>query len=123
MKTFKQPAVRGFCNPEGEPWVRLVEQYEQAGICVPAGYCYDGGSIPRFAWSVIGLSPFGIILGAATIHDWAYCNAGWVSEDDWIPKRVADKVFYDLMLKADIKRHRAFLAYWAVKLFGRYSYA
>jgi len=115
--TFAQPVTRNI----GPCLVELVFQYEQEGICVPAGYRYDGASIPRFAWSLIGLSPFGPIIGPATIHDWCYCNGGWVDEDTHLPKVIADKVFLALMLRAGIVRHRAWIAYWAVRLFGRYS--
>ena len=98
---------------------QLLDDYTQAGITVPAGFIYDGASIPRPCWSLIGLSPFGRILGAATVHDWLYVRSGNVAEG-YYPKTQADIIFYNLMRQSDISWHQAKLAYWAVCVFGRY---
>lgn len=103
----------------GRRKVLLVEDYTQAGITVPQGFVYDGASIPRLAWSLIGLSPFCEILGAATVHDWLYVNSGRVDEG-YYPKLEADRIFYDLMRQSGISLLQAKLAYWAVYVFGRY---
>ncbi len=99
--------------------IMLTEDYRQHGICVPKGYLYDGASIPRFAWSIIGLSPFGEIIGAATLHDWSYVNGGWVSERLWMSKADTDLLFKAMMLEAGIPTRKAWLAYKAVKHFGK----
>jgi len=39
-------------------------------ITVPAGFIFDGASIPRMFWGVKGFSPVGAKLWAALIHDW-----------------------------------------------------
>jgi hypothetical protein len=104
----------------GHNRVMLCEDYTQAGITVPRGFIYDGASIPRFCWSLIGLGRFGDILGAATVHDWLYVHSGYVVEG-YYPKSKADRIFYDLMLLSDISKLQSKLAYWAVCLFGRYE--
>jgi len=98
----------------------LLQPYHQAGITVPEGFVYDGASIPSVFWSVIRLSPFGRILGAATIHDWLYANAGRI-EEGYYSKSKADIIFYNLMRESDISWIQCKLAHWAVSLFGRYK--
>lgn len=97
----------------------LKEQYDKRGICVPAGFLYDGASIPRFCWSLIGLSPFGAIIGPATIHDFLYVNGGIAGRALRLTKRETDELFYELMLEAGISKIKAKAAYQAVHMFGR----
>lgn len=42
-------------------------------IEVPHGFIFDGASIPRFAWSLLGLYPFSSeVVRAGLIHDFLY---------------------------------------------------
>ena len=41
-------------------------------VCVEDGFVTDFGSIPRILWGVRGLSPFGRLRRAFTIHDKLY---------------------------------------------------
>ena len=75
-----QPAVRPITKNIWE----LVEgylltYYYQGHYCelgVPVGFRYDGASIPRAAWTVLGLSPGGVCLLFSLIHDLLYRSAG-----------------------------------------------
>lgn len=52
------------------------------GFNIPKGYCYDGMTIPRFAWTLIGVSKEdnrGLI--AALIHDYLTENKGIINND------------------------------------------
>jgi len=45
-------------------------------LSVPDGYRWDGASIPRSAWSIIGLTPSGEMDGPSLAHDSLYRSKG-----------------------------------------------
>lgn len=96
------------------------------GICVPKGFKYDGASIPRVLWSLVGMRPDGLNRAAALVHDWCYVNGGIVTTDTCddltLTKKDADRLFRDLLIKANAKKLRTKLAYIAVRWFGRGSF-
>ena len=61
---------------------------------IPKGYCYDGASIPRFFWRVIGSQSDNQFLIAALIHDVLCENHNFIEND----RALSTKVF-DLLLK------------------------
>jgi len=97
---------------------KLVEDYEYSGIVVPKGFIYDGASIPRWLWSLVGLRPDGLIRAAATVHDWIYEKGGDIGAHKAFTRAESDAIFRDLMEKAGISKIRCDLAHWAVRNFG-----
>lgn len=87
----------------------VAEPFTHYGITVPKGFKTDGASVP-----------FGRRYGryaiAATFHDYCYASA-------IVPREDADWYFYQLLLKSEVPRWRAWLMYKAVRLFGRSHYA
>jgi len=127
--------------PTGDKSYRLVADYTyewvKAGvrrrITVPEGFDYDGASVPRFAWSICGLHPDGLIRAAACIHDWLYEHKGELPYDSYqrlrwpdvwenVPKvwtrRNADRMFGRIMRESGIRKIRRRVAYLAVRGFG-----
>lgn len=45
-------------------------------ITIPAGFKYDGASVPRVFWSVTGFLPDGLGRAAALVHDFIYVHKG-----------------------------------------------
>ena len=64
-------------------------------FCIPKGYCFDGASVPRFFWRVIGSNTDNKFLLAALIHDVLCENHNYVDND----RKFSTKVF-DSLLKA-----------------------
>lgn len=86
----------------------------EAPLIIPAGYRFDGASIPRAAWSAIGYTPFHPrVVGAALPHDFLYEQEGPCS------RRVADDIFLDILLEDGVPESDALLMYRAVRTFGR----
>jgi len=101
---------------------------------VPAGFVYDGASVPRIVWTISGLRPDGLIRAAATVHDFMYHHKGClpfgsvrllenpysqqVMDMAWSRKQ-ADKLFARMMREAGVSKYRRRLAYLAVRAFGR----
>lgn len=136
---FKQPIN----IPIGNGMYRIVENYEYYylksdvlfRILVPAGFTYDGASVPRWLWSLSNLTPDGDIRAAAAVHDLIYAYDGtlpfgyhvmwYASAKRWVncfgngwSRKDADKLFLKIMKQAGIGETDRKRAYWAVRLFG-----
>lgn len=80
-------------------------------IEVPAGFVYDGASIPRPLWWLIG-SPFtGRYRRAALVHDYLYAVHGCSREE-------ADRVFLEAMDEDRVPKWRRWAMYRGVRLGG-----
>ena len=87
-------------------------------ILIPKGFIFDGASIPKMFRGL--LSPVGILLVAAIVHDYAYqyhyvmvCN-----KKEYVSKAEADSLFLEI---ADYTNGLPWLnriAYLAVKSYG-----
>ena len=104
-------------------------------IIVPAGFTFDGASIPRAAWSAVGLTPGGPILAAATVHDLLYRFDGklpsgcllerdygdeWRELDYTFTRKEADAIFREIMRTTGAFRGlQIWAAHAAVRVFGR----
>lgn len=83
------------------------------GICIPPGYVFDGASIPRFAWSVIGAPFEPDFLMAACVHDW-YCEHAKCYHE----RMIGDAVFFLLLSRAGVPYWRRACMYAAVRAYG-----
>lgn len=106
---------------------RLVRNYriQHAGyhFTILKGFVYDGASIPRLVWPIIGMTPDGLLRGGALVHDALYRNGGVMPGIDHVfTRKEADGIFHSLMAEAGVKPRRAYLAYVGVRLFGRWSF-
>ena len=96
------------------PGFELVQDYgfTVAGggaFTVPAGFWYNGASIPAAFWQVT-FSPFDPrILAPALVHDWLYTSKQ-------VPRKVADETL--AMLIAETSPARAQIVRAAVRSFG-----
>lgn len=80
-------------------------------ITINKGFDFDGASIPKPLWSIIG-SPFtGNYTTPAAIHDGLY--AGEVLDG-----KVCDDIFLDLMKQYKVSYVKRYAMYWAVRLCG-----
>ncbi len=41
-------------------------------LIIPAGFVFNGASIPRLLWTLLGLAPHGVMDGPALPHDFIY---------------------------------------------------
>jgi len=82
-------------------------------ITVPAGYTFDGASIPRLLWWVFPPS-YNASWEAAAVHDWMYSHL-----HTQYSKSFADEVFYQIMLSQGAHPFVAKVFYKSVQLFGK----
>lgn len=84
-------------------------------IKIKKGFEYDGASIPKIFWWLIG-SPFsGKYRLAATVHDALYAT-------QLLSKDKADDIFYNIMIEDGVSKWKALLMYSAVKAGGYFAY-
>ena len=95
-------------------------------IEIPAGFEFDGASIPRpLTWL---FSPVGILLIAALIHDWGYRNKfAWIipsvgdDPEQWWddkPRAFWDDLFYRVAIQMYSMDEVFWLPWFAIRAFG-----
>lgn len=87
-------------------------------------FVFDGVSIPRPLWSIVGTELGGRCRLAGLVHDYLYQHCGVVRVHDafadelrtiWLPRKRCDQIFYDHLSRAGMPRFRAWLMYQAVR--------
>lgn len=83
-------------------------------IFIEEGFVFDGASIPRIFWSIIGGNFQPEFLAPSLVHDYL-CVTGNVE------RKEADKIFRELLLMNDVPEFRAALMYRAVRVWSIFS--
>jgi hypothetical protein len=92
------------------------------------GFTWDGATIPRPLWSIIGYYPTGIMLAASLWHDLIYIQKGNIynmhtNEYKFISRKHCDQLFYAHMLQSGVKEKAARTMYQTIRLFGRFYWS
>ena len=82
-------------------------------ISVPEGFKFDIASIPRVLWPLIG--PMELGLPAPLAHDFFYRFRD-------VSRRVADRLFRQVMRAEGVGWCRRWLGWLAVRVFGWFAY-
>lgn len=72
---------------------------------IPKSYCYDGASIPRIFWRVIGANTDNSFLIPALIHDVLCENHKYIDND----RAFSTEVFNALLYVEDVGKYKRFL--------------
>ena len=83
---------------------------------IPAGYDYDGASIPRFLWRLIGSKESIEFKVAALLHDYICDNKRVVNYDRYF----ADKVFERLLEAGDVCAFKRWLMFHCVDNYQKF---
>ena len=83
---------------------------------IPKGYCYDGASVPRFFWRVIGANTDNRFLIPALIHDVLCENHHYVDND----REFSTKVFNALLVVSEVYPFKRFLMKNSVDIFQKF---
>lgn len=137
----KQPSITPISDKGQERYVLDGEYsyfWEAEGnkwrINVVRGFMYDGASVPRFIWTLLGILPDGVHRSAALIHDWLYRYQGlppfgsfqkwneeyrfWESIDYPWTREQCDKMFSNILGFFSVSTFRRKAMYKAVRVFG-----
>lgn len=74
------------------------------GFTIPKGYCYDGASIPRLFWRVVGAPTDNNFLIAALVHDVLCENHDYIMND----KSFSTNVFNALLEVSEVNKVQRF---------------
>ena len=98
-------------------------KYELQGkeFVIPAGFKFDGASIPKFLHPF--LSPVGVLLIGGLVHDYAYKYETLLKSNrkdtmGVITQKKADEIFRDINIEINGFYLMNYLAYWSLRLGG-----
>ena len=88
---------------------------------IPAGFTFDGASIPKFLRTFF--SPVGVLLIGGLVHDYAYKYETLLRENKRdtlgkISQKRADEIFRDININVNGFYLMNYLAYWSLRLGG-----
>lgn len=114
-----------------EPFVfEWIENGDTHQILIPAGDTSNGASNPRILWTLTGILPVGVYIGAAFVHDYIYERKGRVMLSKVGPdhsltpepvlwsRKQCDDMFRLIMLSAEVDPATAWVMWKAVRIFG-----
>lgn len=98
--------------------VRLYdkEKEEIYDFTIPKGYTYDGATINRLFWRIIGSKTDNTFLIGALIHDWMCEQKDCVNND----RNFSSRVFRALLTTGGVSEFKAQVMYLAVDNFQRF---
>ena len=90
------------------------------GYMVPAGFQFDGASVPKFLATF--LSPVGVLLMGGLVHDYGYKYATLMRDDysniGYRDQAYMDRLFRDICIEVNGFKFLNYLAYWTLRLAG-----
>lgn len=98
--------------------VRILDYKKECtyGFTIPKGYCFDGASIPRLFWRVIGAPTDNSFLIAAMVHDTLCENHQYIMND----RQLSSDVFNALLETSQVGKFKRYLMKHSVNLFQRF---
>ncbi len=97
-------------------YVEIIYKEKAFSFIVPSGYTWDGSSIPRFFWRVIGSPLRPEYQTASLIHDILCENHNYIGND----RKLATKVYVSLLKTSDVNPVNRFLQYHTVDNFQKF---
>ena len=96
--------------------IALFESFNPLLIRINKKYAYDGASVPRFFWRLIGSKGEVEFLAAALIHDWLCENKDFIISDG---VKISSLIFRDILVLSGVSKFKANImmsAVWAFQL-------
>ena len=93
-----------------------------AEYVIPAGFQFDGASIPKFLRTFF--SPVGVLLIGGLVHDYMYKYSACKPADKkrgsllLVDQKKADQIFRDINIEVNGFYFMNYLAYWSLRLGG-----
>ena len=90
-----------------------IKDNKEYSFEIPKGYCFDGASVPRFFWRIIGSNTDNQFLIAALVHDVLCENHSYIDND----REFSTRVFNLLLKESGVKPIKRFLMKHSVNTF------
>ena len=104
------------CKKNLNVFLTDVKKNKMYKFNIPKGYCYDGASIPRFFWRLIGSNTDNKFLIPALIHDILCEHHEYIDND----RSFSTDVFNALLEANEIGKCKRFLMKNSVNLFQKF---
>ena len=112
FKIFDQPEAEAVPHTNR---MRLTEDfcfyYNGKAYWIPAGFTWDGASIPRAVWSIIGAPSEPDFWAATLVHDWVYLT-------HIFSRAETDEALFQILGESDVSLWRRRCIWAAVRAFG-----
>lgn len=92
------------------------QKFKQYHFKIRENYCFDGATIPRFFWRLIGPNTDNEFLIAALVHDVLCINHNFIDYD----RELSSKVFKALLIASGVSEIKANIMYHAVNTYQKY---
>lgn len=92
------------------------KKFKQYNFEIKENYCWDGASIPRFAWRLVGAKTDNEFLIPSLIHDVLCENHNYIDND----RELSSRVFRALLIASGVCELKANIMYAAVDIFQRF---
>ena len=101
-----------------KPWRYNINGVE---YIIPAGFEFDGASIPKFLRTFF--SPVGVLLIGGLVHDYMYKYTACKPADPKgsllvVDQKKADQIFRDINIEVNGFYFMNYLAYWSLRIGG-----
>lgn len=92
------------------------KKFKQYDFIIRENYCWDGASIPRMFWRLIGANTAAEFLIPSLVHDVLCENHGYIDND----RELSSKVFRALLIASGVGEVKANIMYSAVDTFQKF---
>jgi len=108
-----QPTLRPVPHKAMYRFAREDYAVESKGvlITIPIAFRYNGASVPPCGWQATYYPTHPVVMVPSGAHDWLYTN-------HQVPRKLADDIFYDLLIRNGADQEAAWIMWQAVVLFG-----
>ena len=116
MSMEEQKSVEKYpfiCKTELDVMLNDKKKNKMYYFSIPKGYCYDGASVPRLFWRVIGSNTDNKFLIPALIHDVLCEHHEYINND----KSFSTNVFNTLLKTSGVKKTKRFFMKNSVALY------
>lgn len=119
MTPFEKRAIAKYpfcCKRPLKVMIWDNKKFKQYIFEIKENYCYDGASIPRIFWRLIGANTSAEFLIPSLIHDVLCENHQYIGNN----RELSSKVFRALLIAAGVSNFKANIMYQAVNNFQRF---
>ena len=83
-------------------------------ICISHKYSWDGATIPRFLWRVVGSKYNPEFLPASMVHDWLCEHKAFIEKDGI---KISSDIFRDILILYKVPKWKAKMMAAAVRVY------
>lgn len=119
----KEPKINVNPNCPKKPFILLNDVYylsskfedsEPYGVRINKGFNWDGATIPRFLWRIVGSQYNPEFLPASMIHDFFCTNKNFIIKDG---VKISSLIFRDILVLYKVPKWKANIMMSAVYMF------